>query len=204
MKTTFSAIFLLLAVLFPALVHGQPPGTAPAFTSEQVIPLLKHYDLKGLAKLVGKKENISGKEVDIDFTYVFLERLPFTRMSVADDGVAFQATDKSWFMYCAFAPPSLEKLVAARTLHEIMNLLVPEGKPGGEDVRTDLGLSIVKQDLEKLKDPFVRDMRTAYLMDDRLIWIRCTIWYSGSDVPRDMSTPFLGSSITVSASPRFK
>ena len=85
-----------------------------------------------------------------------------------------------------------------------MNLLVPEGKPGSEDVRTDLGLPIVKQDLEKLKDPFVRDMRTAYLLDDRLIWIRCTIWYSGSDVPRNMGTPFLGSSITVSASPRFK
>ena len=204
MKTTFAAFFVLLAVLFPALAHGQPPGAAPTFTSEQVIPLQKHYDLKSLAKMVGKNENISAKEVDIEFTYVFLERLPFTRMRVADDGVSFQATDKYWFMYCAFAPPSLEKLVEARTLHEIMKLLVPEGKPGSEDVRTDLGLPIVIQDLEKLKEPFVRGMRTAYPMDDRLIWIHCIIWYSGSDVPRNMSTPFLGSSITFSASPRFK
>jgi len=203
MKATFSAI-CLLGVLLPTLVPAQSPNAAPIFTSEQLIPLLKRYDLVGLAKLVGKKDTISAKEVEIYLGDDGWDKLPFTRMWVADDHVDFKTTDKHSFTYCPFPPPTLEELLKARSLSEMVNLLVPARQPGSEGLRTPLGLPITMQELERVKRSFLVGLRTAYLSGERLIWIRCLIRYSGSEAPRNMDTPFLSSSISVSASPTFK
>ena len=100
MKAVFYAINLLLGLLLPAITLGQTPEAVPTFTAEQIIPLLKRYDLEGVGKLVGKGELISGKEVNIDLGYDFMKRLPFTRMFVADDCLRLRATDRLLFTYC--------------------------------------------------------------------------------------------------------
>lgn len=204
MKAIFYALNLLLGALLPAITLGQTPEAVPTFTAEQILPLLKRYDLDGLGKLIGKGELISGKEVNIDLVYDFLERLPFTRMFVADDCVRLRATDQLLYTYCPFPPPTLEKLVAAQSLHEIMNLLVPADQAGSKELRTELDLPIILQDLEKAKESFKVGLRAAYFQDDRLIWIQCMIQYSESDVAKNMLTPFRGSSVSISASPKFK
>jgi len=194
----------LLLDLFLIVACAQAPRDDITYSAEQIIPLLRRYDLDGSAKLVNKT-NISSKEVKIDLGASLWQEFPFTRLMVADHYLAlWSSKDEAWFTYFPFELPSVNKLTAARTLHELVELLAPAGNPDNLKLRYLMQIPVVMESLEHEKGAFGTQLRAAYLFNDRLVWIWCGIKYSKSDTPRSLHTPFLESAVSISISPKFK
>ena len=201
MKSIISAIYLFLNLLILGVVFSETASKSPSYTAEQLLPLLERYDLGGLAKLINKSSSMGAKEVEINFGHDFRQPIPFTILRVEDTRLLLQTKDKEWYIFSPSKPPSIERLVGAKTMSELVKLLAPRGNPG--DIVQNERLMVLS-DIEKERGSFTVVLQSAYLVQGRLVWTSCIVEYSPSETPRTLLTPFSDLWVTTSASSNLK
>jgi hypothetical protein len=147
---------------------------------------------------------VSSKEVAISLDDDAWNQVPFKKMSVAGDYAALKTADDIYYALCPFLLPTLEKLAEARSYQEVLQTLVPPSRSGYEAFFPIMDVPVSVQTLEESNDSFDLKLRAAYLQQDRIVWIECTMTYKESQVARSQSTPFAESVIQIHVSPKYK
>lgn len=186
-----------------ACLLGQAPGPT-VYTGAQILPFLRLYDLKGLGDLIHKEDSVGNKEVAISLDEDAWNQVPFKKIHVADDYAALKTADDTYYPLCPFLPPTLEKLAEARSYQEVLQTLVPPSRSGNEAYLPIMDVPVSVQTLEESHISFDLHLRAAYLQQDRIVWIECTMTYKASQVARSQSTPFYESVIQIHVSPKYK
>lgn len=202
-NTLVSLVFLANCIATPNLSAQKTMNTEP-ITAAQLMPLLRLYDLAGIATLAKKPSHLSGVERPIDLNQVWVGGLPFDRISVDNKSVSLKTSDNSYYVVCPFPPPTLTQLASARTFHECVEAMIPATRSEFEELRMKMEVPSSEQTLLEMRDGFNLELRAAYIHDDRLVWIKCTLSYPSSTQPRSIHSPFDESAINVSASPKYR
>lgn len=192
------ACFLMAATCLP----GQTPAQTPeptVYTGAQILPFLRLYDLKGLGDLIH-----GATEVPISFTHDAWYKVPFTVMRVEDGIVSLKTDEVGYYVLCPFLPPTLEKLAEARTYQEVLDTLVPPSRSGKETYYNIMYVPESTQFLEGDKGTIGLTLTAAYLYQDRIVWIECTMSYGQSQKARSLATPFDESKIQIHVSPKYR
>ncbi len=185
---------------------GQTPGQTPeptVYTSAQILPFLRLYDLKGLRDLIHKDYDIYN-EVAVSFDNLSWYNVPFKKMHVEDDYVSLKTDENGYYVLFPFLPPTLEKLTEARTFQEVLQTLVPPSRSGNEAYFNIMDVPVSTQNLELDKGCIGLLLKAAYLYQDRIVWVECEMSYNQSKKARTVATPFDESVIQIHVSPKYK
>lgn len=179
------------------------PGQTPeptVYTSAQILPFLRLYDLKGLSDLIQMGSDVA-KEVPVSLPCC---DVPFKTMRVEDDHVSFNTDEHGYYVLLPFLPPTLEKLTEARTFQEVLQTLVPPSRSGNEAYFNSMDVPISTQNLELDKSSIGLLLKAAYLYQDRIVWVECDMSYNRSKKARTVATPFDQSVIQIHVSPKYE
>lgn len=192
------ACFLVAATCLPSQTPGQT-----VYTSAQILPFLRLYDLEGLSDLIHRGSDV-GKEVPVSFNDYPWYKVPFKMMRVEDDNVALKTDEAGYYVLLPFLPPTLEKLTEARTFQEVLQTLVPPSRSGNEAYFNIMDVHTSTQNLELDKGNIGLILTAAYLYQDRIVWVECEMHYKQSKEARTVATPFDESVIQIHVSPKYK
>jgi hypothetical protein len=196
------ACFLMAATCLPAQPPGQPPQPT-VYTSAQILPFLRLYDLEGLRDLIHKDADVYN-EVAVSFNDYPWYKVPFKKMCVEDDHVALKTDEVGYYVLLPFLPPTLEKLTEARTFQEVLQTLVPPSRSGNEAYFNIMDVPVSTLNLVEDKGTIGVILTAAYLYQDRIVWVECEMHYKQSKEARTVATPFDESVIQIHVSPKYK
>ncbi|MFC5457662.1 hypothetical protein [Prosthecobacter fluviatilis] len=196
------ACFLVAATCLPGQTPGQP-AEPTVYTSAQILPFLRLYDLEGLSDLIHRGSDV-GKEVAVSFNDYPWYNVPFKMMRVEGDNVSLKTDERGYYVLLPFLPPTLEKLAEARTFQEVLQTLVPPSRSGNEAYFNIMYVPESTQFLELDKGNIGLILTAAYLYQDRIVWVECEMHYKQSKVARTVATPFDESVIQIHLSPKYK